>query len=428
MSKIVKSSTHSLRFANTNKQAQVRAFLTEYNRAIWWFVDYLWTTRIEWAGRILDVSHNRLDVPTFISTVDIDFPSTLSARAIKLASGEAIGIVKSQTAKRRRQLHVLSTKMSGGDVSSVRNLQKKIDSQPLIKPSRMRNSLFANLDSNCCKFIPEKTAEFDGYLKLHALGKSFGTIYLPIKFTRHSNKFQSADYELMTSWQIGLDAVHSRWCGESQVPLGNRIVGADQGLTTCLSLSDGQVTQKCRHGHDLSSIIADLGRKTKGSAGFRRAQNHRTNYINWSINQLNLFGVSELRLEKLFQMRKGVRTSAALNRWTYTQINAQIISRCEALGVRVVEQSATYRSQRCSECGWTHKPSRKGKEFTCTSCACVIDADVNGALNHEADLYRLPAGLWQQKLNKAGFFWTETGLFDSAGRELIVPDVDKVKT
>ena len=33
-----------------------------------------------------------------------------------------------------------------------------------------------------------------------------------------------------------------------------RTVGADQGILTCLTLSDGQITQKCNHGHDLSSI------------------------------------------------------------------------------------------------------------------------------------------------------------------------------
>jgi hypothetical protein len=72
--------------------------------------------------------------------------------------------------------------------------------------------------------------------------------------------------------------------------------------------------------------------KKRGGKAFKRAQTHRTNYINWAINQLNLTGVGELRLEKLHQMRRGVNMGSHLGHWTYTAINEQIISRCEQLG------------------------------------------------------------------------------------------------
>ena len=169
-----------------------------------------------------------------------------------------------------------------------------------------------------------------------------------------------------------------------------------------------------------------MTRKKKGSKGFKRAQAHRTNYINMVINQLNFTDVKELRLEKLRQMRTGVASSAIMIRWTYTQINAQVISRCEQLGVRVIEQSATYRSQRCSSCGWTHKASRVRKEFICTHCGIRLDADLNGAQNHEADLYQLPFAFWQLKLNSSGFCWNNNGIFNIAGQALTVPVVTKL--
>jgi transcription elongation factor Elf1 len=190
---------------------------------------------------------------------------------------------------------------------------------------------------------------------------------------------------------------------------------------------DGQTTQKCPHGHDLKSIIERMGRKKYGSKAFKRCQSQRTNYINYSINRLNLNNASELRLEKLHQMRSGKRTSSVLNRWTYTQINAQIISRCEELGVPVKEQSSVYRSQRCSRCGWTQKSNRKGKEFICKSCGEKHDADINGALNHEADLYQLPFGFYKLSLNRSGFFWTTDGAYDEFGQVLTVPDVQNTK-
>jgi len=230
----------------------------------------------------------------------------------------------------------------------------------------------------------------------------------------------------MTSWNISPKQFRSCWQKEVSKSLGSITLCADQGVTTCLSLSDGQSTGKDRDGYDLKSIMAKLNRKKKGSKGYKRTQEQRSNYINWSINQLNLDNVKELRLEKLFQMRSGTRTSSFMNRWTYTRINASIKSKCEILGVHVIEQNAIYRSQRCSECGWTQKSNRKGKEFVCKSCGIILDADTNGALNHEADLYQLPYGLSQMKLNRTGFYWLETRIFDSLGQAITVPDENKL--
>jgi len=446
---IVRSSTHHIKFANTGKMKNLRAFLAEYDRMMWWFVDYFWNTRIEWVdGRVMDIKNTLLDVPSFVSTTEIPWQSDLSARAIKLVSGQAIGIVKSQTEKRRKQLFKLNEFMELMDVNKIKDiitLLKAIHNNPLVQPTKTTESTYASLDSNCCKFIPvtptprtkrkgklytpsvgEKFNGFDGFLELKSLGKEYGVIRIPINFSRHSNKFKKSGFELLNSWNIGPNTVSSRWKKDKPEVKGTKIIGADQGFTTCLSLSDGQSTQKNIHGHDLASIINGMKRKQAGSKSFKRAQDHRTNYINWSINQLNLDDVKELRLEKLYQMRQGTTTSIALSHWTYTQINSQIINRCELLGVRVVEQSATYRSQRCSDCGWTQKSNRKGKEFVCRSCGAIHDADTNGARNHEADLYRLPFGIWQLKLNIAGFFWNEHGIFDKEGQAITVPDVKKV--
>jgi putative transposase len=427
MSLITKSSTHTTKYANQGKQHNLDRFLTDYNKAIWFYVNYLWHNKIQWTkDRFLDIQNNKFDTPTFISTTSIPYTTDLSARALKLASGEALAIIKSQTSKRQKQLYVLKKKMKEGDISGIKKLQSKIDSNPLTQPTKTRNASYANLDSNCCQYISTDN-EFDGFLKLKCLGKKYGSIYLPVKMTRHSNKFKNTGYELITSWQIGSDTVKSRWQVDRQKSSGTKIIGADQGLVTCLSLSDGQATTTDIHGHDLNSIIKVMTRKKKGSKAFKRCQLHRTNYINWSINQLDLSNVKEFRLEKLHQMRKSSRSSRNIGHWTYTAINAQIMSRCEDMGVPLIEQSATYRSQRCSDCGWTQKSNRKGKEFICKSCGSIHDADINGALNHEADLYRLPYGLYQKKLNRKGFCWLETGIFDSNGQELIVPVVEEVK-
>lgn len=426
MTTVVKTSQHSTKFANIGKVDMLSEFLDEYERIKWWFVDYLWVTKITWGNnQVLDVQNNRFEVPRFIRLADVDYVSDLSARATKSASSEALSIIKSRTNQRKRQLYVLSDRMKTGKVSDVKRLQSKIDSNPLKKPSPTNSKPTAFLNVTCCAFIESKSHEFDGWLELKSLGKKYGKIVIPVNFTRHSSKLTKKGYQMMTTWQIGKDVVASTWKVEKRKNNGTKVLGADQGVTTCLSLSDSQTTGVCSHGHDLKSIIDKLSRKKRASKAFAKAQAHRTNYINWSINQLNLQGVKELRLEKLFQMRTGQNVGRKLSHWTYTQINAQIKSRCAELGVLVTEQSAVYRSQRCSDCGWTQKSNRKGKEFICKSCGHHIDADINGALNHEVDLYPLPYGFRQLNMNKKGFFWYETHLFDSTGQEIAVPDVQK---
>ena len=124
-------------------------------------------------------------------------------------------------------------------------------------------------------------------------------------------------------------------------------------------------------------------------------------------------------------LRSGQRSSRFLSHWTYTTIRDKISDICDLSGIKFVESSNVYRSQRCSHCGFVHKSNRKGKGFVCRHCGFTYDADINSALNHQADLVELPFGIRHLKLNKSGFFWKEFGLFDINDQELIVPDVSK---
>jgi hypothetical protein len=70
MTNIIKISKHSTKFANIGKQVNLSAFLTDYNDAKWWFVDYLWNNPTYWGdNKILDIKNTQFDVPSFISTV-----------------------------------------------------------------------------------------------------------------------------------------------------------------------------------------------------------------------------------------------------------------------------------------------------------------------------------------------------------------------
>ena len=147
-----------------------------------------------------------------------------------------------------------------------------------------------------------------------------------------------------------------------------------------------------------------LSRKKKGTNAFAKAQAHRTNYINYCINQLNLSGVAELRLEKIKDLRKGRSSSRYLSHFTYTEIQQKLQDVCIQNGVRFVLQESSYRSQRCSSCGYVHSKNRSSKDFKCLNCGFTADADLNAATNHVVDLPDLDRFV-VGNYNKSGFLW-----------------------
>jgi len=202
-----------------------------------------------------------------------------------------------------------------------------------------------------------------------------------------------------------------------QIKSTGKIIGVDQGINKVITLSDGQITPKCcPHGHTLSSIINKLSRKRKGSRAFGRAQAHRTNFINWSINQLNLDDINEIRVERVKGLFFRSNRGRFVSHWAYRLINNKMSSFAEEHGVRVRWQSSRYRSQRCSSCGLVKKSNRVGEIYSCSNCGIRIDADFNAARNHEVNLPVLTSSLRLD--NVTGFFWLGSGLFDLNGRSL----------
>ena len=410
----------------------LRTFLSEYQLAVKHYVDYFWTTKVEWIAsdqsiKTLDVTNERYDLPNFISTTDNEPKNTpcLSSRIIKSAAGQALGIVGSVIAKRNKLAFKLNVATAKGDLNRVAKLQEELEKFKLTKPDAKITT--ANLDSNTLEFIVvddngESFKEFDGFLKIKSMSKTLGFIEIPVKFHRQIKNLQKRGYKQKTTWFVSIDKVCSTW--EKPLPTkksSGRKVGADQGIKTCLTLSDGQITGTCNHGHSLESIMQKLSRCKKGSKNFADTQEHRKNYINWSIKQLNLTDINEIGYENVKNIRYKQNTSNFMKSWTFTTIRTAVERRCEEAGVQLTHQGSIYRSQRCSSCGFVHKKSRNKKQFTCTQCGHCLDADLNGALNHEVDLVDIPYVLMSRKLNVSGFYWLESGLYSIDGEAITVP-------
>ena len=381
---MIRSSKLSNKLINFNKKKNLSSFIDDYKKVTQDYVDMLWGN--------LDQEYN---CPKFISTKDYDHPK-LSQRAIKCAATQACGIVKASTEKVRKLIWVINKlKKENNDVSY---LEEKLSKTKATKPTLTEN-IKCELNSICCDLMQRKGIWF---LQLKSIGKQFGKIRIPIKPHRQTMKWLK-EGKVPSSFLISNNYVNLRFEIKNELKDNGTVVGLDQGITTCITLSDGQISKDDNHGWNLSKILTKLCSKKKGSNGFRRIQELRKNYINWSINQLNLKNIKQVNVEKLHDVRQFKKVDRFRSHWTYTLIVDKLKRYCEEQKVSVKEQCCVYRSQRCNVCGLVRKNQRQGKVHKC-QCGYIGDSDLNASLNHEIEL---PDVSFMRQLghNILGFYW-----------------------
>jgi hypothetical protein len=400
---MIRSSKITFKWTNRAKRDRLELFLSNYRSVLRDFVDILWE---------LD-KFPALLPKEVTSTVD---PRGLSARAMQAAAKQAAGVVKGTRTKNRRRLYVLEKLRTAGDTKGAERLGRAIASNPGGKPDC--STVCPELDSRFCSIDLEPGTSFQMWVTLGSLGKPYGKIELPFNRTRHFNKMLDRG-EVKKGVRLSSKGVTFMF----DIPdppkreLGTTL-GVDIGQRAVLSTSSGFQTGANKHGHDLASITRILSRRRRGSKGFLRAQAHRDNYVNWSINQLDLSGVRQVNRENIKDMRRGKNSGRGLSHWTYPAIIDKLESRCLELGVLVRTVDPVYTSQRCHQCGFTRKGNRKGVMFKCGACGHATDSDLNAALNISLDLPSMREDRWR-KLNRTGFYWA------ASGQELIVPVVTR---
>ena len=384
----IKSTKISLKFSNFNKLRQLKEFIDEYKRVVCCFIDILWE---------LD------NIPLFLEkelTNQID--TWISARATCSAGKQASGIVRGTRRKQEKRLYIINKLLSEGKPRKSKKLQKIYDKIKVSKPKI--DNIEPELDKKFVKLDLKNPTIFDGWITLTSLGKKL-KLKIPFKKTKHFNKLQEKG-ELKGGIRLNKSTLTFMFeiPEKSKVTTGN-ILGIDIGQTTLFSCSDGQVSQKDKHNNDLASISQKIARKKKGSKGFQRAVNHRKNYINWAVNQLDLINVKQVNVENIKNLRKGRKSSRILSHWTYTEIFGKLESYCDDTGVQIIKINPTFTSQRCSVCGWTRRSNRRGKLFKCGKCEYISDADLNASKNIALNLPRISSKKRLEHPNKIGFYW-----------------------
>ena len=430
MTKYIRTSKHTLKFSNSNKLEELNSFIQEYRRVANLYLNYIWDKKFLYSysknNNIITTqfdSNTKLDLPNMLSTVkinkELNLKTILTARSLQCCLNQVLGIIRGDVEKQRKRQHI---------VNNLRAKSKKI-SKKLRKATRTNkptkpdlSNLKPELNINCVDFKEVNNSHFNAFIRLKSFTtESRGkTINLPLKYHKTTNKWRKKG-KLLNSFLLSPNSIDLRYeITQSNKKKKRNKVGADQGKTTVLSLSNQSTPNADKHKHSLSSIISKIGRKRKGSQAFRKAQTHRTNFINWSINQLNFSKITEIGFENVKNLKYKRRMPKHLMNWTYTEIKDKLVRKCEEEEVLLTLQSSVYKSQRCSNCGLVRKSQRKGKVYLCKNCGLEIDADTNAALNHQQDLPDIPYDLRKLNLNRVGFFWKTTGFYSLTGEEITV--------
>jgi putative transposase len=389
---MIKSTKSTLTFSNTNKLNTLHLFLTEYKRVTTIFVDLLWEQ-----DKVSSLLPKEI-------TSQVD--TWLSARVIQCAGKQASGIVRGTRKKQEKRLHIIKKLNKEGKYKKAKKLKAIYDTNHASKP--VINTIEAELDSRFVKINLDNSTTFDGWITLTSLGNKL-SIKLPFKKHKHFIKMLEKG---IIKEGVRLSDTTCTFMFELPEPIlksEGKTLGIDIGQKTTLSCSNGKTVETDNHGHTYKSICDKLARKKKGSKSFIRTKKHRSNYIRWCVNQIDLSEIKQINLENIKYLRKGKRTSRSLSHWNYKELFDKLESKIIDSGVLINKLNPTYTSQRCSLCGWVRKGNRKLKRFKCDKCGYTADSDLNASINLSLNLTPISDKKRLLRSNRTGFYWNEVG-------------------
>jgi transposase-like protein len=388
------SSSSSIKFANPTKRNEIFDFIAEYKRVTQFIVNELWKDK---DSKIPSL------IPKSLQHYTKDKTNTwLSVRVIQCSGKQASGIIRGTLKKYKDRLFRLNQLQTDNpNNSSIQKLQKLINETTLSCPEL--DNITPELDERFITVDMDSPTSFDMWITIHDIGDK-KKIIVPLKRTKHFNKMFSAG-KIINGARLSNKKLTFNFEFDKHVKPKSPTVGVDVGQITTITCSNGFSSTINNHGYDLNKINGVLSRKKKGSRGFEKASAHRTNYINWSINQLNWSDFSNLNVENLKDVKKGQRTSRKLSHWTYTLILKKLKQKSLQEDVLLKEVNPAFTSQRCNQCGWTQKRNRNGKVFLCHHCGYSTDADFNASINISLLLPPVLKEVRLGKLNGKGFYW-----------------------
>jgi transposase len=426
--KIIRTSRHNLSYSNIAKSTNLNNFINEYTNAVRIYTDYIWNNDIHWTSthkhedediilhHLFSLEKESYECSSFLDYKIITFSTKLSARALSSAITQACGIIKAHSNKLQKMLNKLNwLTQTGKSEKSIEKYKERIHNIKKTESIELKN-IYPELSSKCCEFISDNR-HFNGWIHLKSIGEEFGHIYLPVNFHKHSNKLMNS-FDMMTSFLIYPTYVDIRWEKPVIMRKSGITVGADPGINRLCSFSHIENQDS----DDYKNCLNKISKKRKNSNSYKKAIKYRKIIVNNFINNIDLSDVKEINFEDNSTIHHKNYKGRFLSHYAYAEIKQKIETIAIENGVRFQLQGNVYKSQRCSNCGWTQKSNRDNTLFICKHCGLTIDADFNASINQTHKLAAIPSGLRVLNLGKLGFFWKPQGLFSLDDQELRIPD------
>ena len=178
-----------------------------------------------------------------------------------------------------------------------------------------------------------------------------------------------------------------------------KIVGLDRGVYNIVTTSDGvrygakdARRVKRRYNHVRSELqgkgTRSAKRRLKAISGCEKRFVHDQNHciskeLANTDEDVSVYILEDLSSMNMLRLKgKSNKTMRRwLSNWSYSDLEAKLIYKCQMNGIRVEAVDARYTSQKCSVCKTIDKASRKGNRYTCRHCGSSMHADVNAAIN-----------------------------------------------
>ena len=209
---------------------------------------------------------------------------------------------------------------------------------------------------------------------------------------------------------------------ETKPELSGLSIGIDLGVKDLAVLSDGRVFRNINKTHEVRRLEKKLMREQRKASrrvrhnikGYgkdcrpiwkrplkecrnverqnrkirllhKRVNDIRTNYLHQTTRAIVKTKPSRIVMETLNVkgMLKNRHLSKAIAAQKFYEFKRQMLYKCEALGIELIEADRFYPSSKtCSRCGHIKRDLKlKDRTYVCPECGLVIDRDLNAAIN-----------------------------------------------
>lgn len=382
MTNLMRTTKHTLKFANAQKQLLLDKILRDYQEALIECIDLIYTGKLP---------HKTLLSSTLLpKKLGNITPSSWRQIIYKQASGILRGaceVTEYQRRQRYKKVYKYFLKRKGQ--AKFLNLHfHELNLKKYPKPVVKNVSIY--IDARITDF--QGGNNFDELLRLSTpyfiKGKRKSIkINLPIKHTRLDVKYKgwkrcnTVILERINN-QYYIDYIYQKEAPELKTE--GITLGIDFGVEKLLTTSRQEFL-----GTEIKQICTELTRCKRGSKRYKGLLRRRNQYIDSTINNLDLTDVKKVVIEDLKTLKQNSKKRRKSNKnfrnlFQYCSVERtfkNIEKRCKEQGIEVVKVLPYYTSQTCSRCGSIDRLSRNGEKYHCCTCGYEIDADYNASLN-----------------------------------------------